>query len=669
MQESTSSLLPLLAKAATEARGLAIDAVHACNSGHLGLPLGCAEIGAALYANGGLRYDPQNPNWLNRDRFILSAGHGSMFLYSWLHLAGYELSMEEVSHFRKLGSETPGHPEYGDTAGVEATTGPLGQGIANAVGYALSGKRAQAKFNTSEQTIFDHHVIALHGDGCLQEGVAREAIAFAGHNKLDNLILIYDSNDVTLDAMADQTQSEDAALYYNSQGWDSVTIDGHDPIAVSEALAAAKADDNGKPKVIIAKTTIGRGIPEVEGTAKGHGEGGAQFAETARKNLGLPESTFYVSDALRDHFAAIREQASKDFASWSSRYTEWKAANPGLANELQDGIDQKTPADLLDSIPPFEAGTKAATRASGGTVIQSVAQAMPQLITGSADLYGSTKNYIKDGGDCTPDDFTGRNIWFGIREHAMGAICNGIAYDGLFRASGATFLVFADYVRPAIRLAALAKLPVTYIFTHDSVGVGEDGPTHQPVETVSGLRVIPNLDVIRPSDAEETAASYVAAMERKDGPTALIFSRQGIPSNDALSVSDRRAGTLAGGYIARQETGELQCILLATGSEVQHALAAAEQLGDGTRVVSMPCFERFDRQTADYRESVLPASCRSRVAIEAGVSGTWGKYVGIDGKTVCIDRFGLSAPGGQVMEALGISVGNIAETARSLMPS
>jgi transketolase len=294
---------------------------------------------------------------------------------------------------------------------------------------------------------------------------------------------------------------------------------------------------------------------------------------------------------------------------------------------------------------------------------------MPQLITGSADLYGSTKNYIKDGGDCTPDDFTGRNIWFGIREHAMGAICNGIAYDGLFRASGATFLVFADYVRPAIRLAALAKLPVTYIFTHDSVGVGEDGPTHQPVETVSGLRVIPNLDVIRPSDAEETAASYVAAMERKDGPTALIFSRQGIPSNDALSVSDRRAGTLAGGYIARQETGELQCILLATGSEVQHALAAAEQLGDGTRVVSMPCFERFDRQTADYRESVLPASCRSRVAIEAGVSGTWGKYVGIDGKTVCIDRFGLSAPGGQVMEALGISVGNIAETARSLMPS
>ncbi len=667
MEESTLSKNALLAKAATEARGLAIDAVHACSSGHLGLPLGCAEIGAALFADGGLRFDPADPQWLNRDRFILSAGHGSMFIYTWLHLAGYELSLEEIKNFRKLGSETPGHPEYGDTAGVEATTGPLGQGIGNAVGYALSGKRAAARFNTPEHTLFDHHVVALHGDGCLQEGVAREAIAFAGHNKLDNLILIYDSNDVTLDAMAEQTQSEDAAAYFISQGWDSVTINGHDPEAVAQALAEAKANDNAKPKVIIAKTTIGKGIPEVEGSAKGHGEGGAKFAEAARQGLGLPESTFHVSDDVRTHFAEIATKAANQRAEWCATYDAWKSANPGLAQELQDGIDGKAPADLIDRIPGFEAGTKAATRATGGTVIQAVAEAMPQLVTGSADLYGSTKNYIKEGGDCSPQDFAGRNIWFGIREHAMGAICNGIAYDRIFRASGATFLVFADYLRPAIRLAALAKLPVTYIFTHDSVGVGEDGPTHQPVETVSGLRVIPNLDVIRPSDPEEVAAAYAAAIQRNDGPTALVFTRQGVPSNDSLSPAERRSGTLQGGYIAHRETGELQCILLATGSEVQHALAAAKELGDGVRVVSMPCFERFDRQPDAYRESVLPSACRARVAVEAGVSNTWGKYLGIDGQAVCIDRFGLSAPGGQVMEELGITAEAVTAAARRLM--
>ena len=659
----------LLAQTATEARGLAIDAVHACSSGHLGLPLGCAEIGASLFADGGLRFDPADPNWLNRDRFILSAGHGSMFVYAWLHLAGYKLSLEELKNFRQLGSETPGHPEYGDTAGVEATTGPLGQGIGNAVGYALSGKRAAAKFNTPEHTLFDHHVIALHGDGCLQEGVAREAIAFAGHNQLDNLILIYDSNDVTLDAMADRTQSEDAEAYYRSQGWDSVTIDGHDVTAVGQAIKNAKADNNGKPKVIIAKTTIGKGIPEVQGSAKGHGEGGANYAESARKGLGLPEEKFFVSEEVRSHFSTVSANCATERAQWIEIYESWKTANPELARELQDGIDGKTPADLIDQIPEFEAGTKAATRATGGTVMQAVANAVPQLITGSADLYGSTKNYIKDTGDCSPEDFSGRNIWFGIREHAMGAICNGIAYDGIFRASGATFLVFADYLRPSIRLAALAKLPVTYIFTHDSVGVGEDGPTHQPVETVSGLRVIPNLDVIRPSDAEEVAGAYACAMERTDGPTALIFTRQGVPGNDSVSATDRRKGTQAGAYVAHHETGDLKCILLATGSEVPHAINAAIEIGDGVRVVSMPCFERFDRQADAYKEQVLPSSCRARVAIEAGVSSPWAKYIGIDGKAVCIDRFGISAPGDQVMENLGISANHVANVARNLIES
>ena len=657
----------ILSKAATQARGLAIDAIHACSSGHLGLPLGCAEIGAVLFGNGGLRYDPTAPKWLNRDRFVLSGGHGSMFIYSWLHLAGYALSLEEVKNFRQLGSETPGHPEFGDTVGVEATTGPLGQGIGNAVGYALSGKRAAAKFNTTDHTIFDQHVFALHGDGCLQEGVAREAIAFAGHNQLDNLILIYDSNDVTLDAMADRTQSEDAAAYFQSQGWDAVTIDGHDLSAISEAVSTAKSNDNGKPKVIIAKTTIGKGIPEVEGTAAGHGEGGAKFAESARKGLGLPEETFFVSDDVRTHFAEVAKSSQTVKAEWDATYSAWKAANAELAAELEAGVNDEVVTDLAQRIPAFDAGTGSATRASGGVVINAVAKEVPHLISGSADLYGSTKNYIKDGGDFGPDNFAGRNIWFGIREHGMGAICNGIAYDGIFRASGATFLVFADYMRGSIRLAALAKLPVTYIFTHDSVGVGEDGPTHQPVETVSGLRVIPNLDVIRPSDAEETAAAFAAATLRKDGPTALILTRQNVPANDAISVEERREGTLKGGYIAKKESGDLKLIIMATGSEVQHALGAAEQLGEGVRVVSLPSFERFERQSADYIESVLPSACAKRVAVEAGVSSTWGKYVGFAGKTVCIDRFGISAPGNTVMEQLGMTADNVAAVAKGIL--
>ncbi|MBL00641.1 MAG: transketolase [Opitutales bacterium] len=637
--------------------------MHACSSGHLGLPLGCAEIGAVLYGAGGLRYNPAAPKWLNRDRFVLSGGHGSMFLYSWLHISGYHLSLEELKNFRQLGSETPGHPEFGDTVGVEATTGPLGQGIGNAVGFALSAKHAAAKFNTTDHTIFDQHVFALHGDGCLQEGVAKECIAFAGHNKLDNLILIYDSNDVTLDAMADQTQSEDAQTYFTSQGWDAATIDGHDFTAISDAVSKAKDNDNGKPKVIIAKTTIGKGIPEVEGTAAGHGEGGAKFAEAARKGLGLPEETFYVSNEVRAHFADVAKAGSAEYQKWEDQFAAWSAANPKLAAELRGDL----PADLINSIPEFDAGTNAATRASGGTVMQSVAKSVPNLVSGSADLYGSTKNYINDGGDFGPDNFGGRNIWFGIREHGMGAICNGIAYDGLFKASGATFLVFADYMRGSIRLASLAKLDVTYIFTHDSVGVGEDGPTHQPVETVSSLRVIPNLDVIRPADAEETAGAFTAAMLRADGPTALILTRQNVPSQDSSTVSERRQGVLKGGYIARKETGDLKLILLATGSELQHAIGAAEQIGDGVRVVSLPCFERFERQSADYIERVLPSNCTARVAVEASVSSTWGKYVGLTGKTVCIDRFGISAPGDTVMTELGMTADNVAQVAKTLI--
>ena len=653
-----------LEQAANEARGLAIDAVHNCNSGHLGLPLGCAEIGAVLFGES-MRYFPDAPKWLNRDRFVLSAGHGSMFLYSWLHISGYAVSRDEVKNFRALHSITPGHPEFHETPGVEATTGPLGQGIGNAVGYALSGKRAAARFNTENHTIFDQHIFCINGDGCLQEGVAKEAIAFAGHNGLDNLILIYDSNDVTLDAMADLTQGEDAEQYFSSQRWDAVTIDGQNLAAIAAAIENAKANKNGRPKVIIAKTLIGKGIPEVAGTAKGHGEGGANFSESARAGLGRPaDEHFYVSPETKEFFTKKKAASKAQFEAWQAVYDAWSAANPLLAAELTASVGLSVPRDLSAQIPAFAAEYKDATRSAGATVINAVAKAIPQFLTGSADLFGSTKNYIKDGGDFSAANPLGRNIWFGIREHAMGAICNGIAYDGLFRASGATFLVFADYMRGAIRLAALSHLPVTYIFTHDSVGVGEDGPTHQPVETVSGLRVIPNLDVIRPGDAEETAGAFIAAMTRTDGPTALILTRQAIPLMNELSVDVRRDGVLRGGYIAHKESGALTTILLATGSEVQYAMAAAIELGDGTRVVSLPCFERFERQSAEYRESVLPKACTKRISIEAGVTDLWWKYIGTEGKAIGIDRFGISAPGDVVFKELGISKDRIVAAAK-----
>lgn len=651
----------ILSQAANEARGLAMDAVHKCSSGHLGLPLGAADIGAVLFGQT-LQCNPAEPKWLNRDRFILSAGHGSMFIYSWLHLSGYDLSLEELTKFRVMGSHTPGHPESFETVGVECTTGPLGQGIGNAVGFALSGKMAAATYNTAEHTIIDNHIFALAGDGCLQEGVAREAVAFAAHNGLDNLIVIFDSNDVTLDAMAKVTQSEDTQALYTALGWDAVTIDGHDLDAIEKAIEAAKAADNGKPKIIIAKTVIGKGIPEVAGTSKGHGEGGAKFVDAAKKGLGIPEGThFYVSDAVKAYFADLKAKRAAAYAEWEKTFSAWSAANPALAKQLETARAGKVSVeDLLKAIPEYPAEGKAATRNSGGEILNHIAKVVPNLITGSADLFGSTKNYISGGGDFSASNFKGRNIWFGIREHAMGAICNGIAYDGLFLGSGATFLVFADYCRPSIRLAALSKLPVTYIFTHDSVGVGEDGPTHQPVETVSGLRVIPNLDVIRPGDAEETAAAFAAAFSRADGPTLLALSRQDLPHQGGASAATRREGTLKGGYVLVKETAPLEAIVIATGSEVQHAVNGAKGK-PGVRVVSMPCFEIFDRQSAEYRESVLPASCKKRVAIEAGVTGLWWKYVGTEGQVIGIDRFGLSAPGNQVFEKLGITADAVAK--------
>ena len=649
--------------AARDARGLAIDAVSACNSGHLGLPLGSAEIGAVLFGEA-LNIDPSHPRWLNRDRFILSAGHGSMFLYSWLHLAGFDLPLDQLKKFRSLHSITPGHPEFGETPGVEATTGPLGQGVANAVGFAMSQKMAAAHFNTPDHTIFDNHIVVLAGDGCLQEGVSGEASSLAGHLGLDNLILFHDDNNVTLDAMLPVSQSEDVAARYRAYGWDVQEINGHDLEEILRAYERAKTA-KGKPQMIKCRTMIGMGIPQVEGTNKAHGEGGVKFADEARKGLGLPDEKFYISPEVTDYFAKLKEKRAQDYIIWEKNFAEWSASNRELAALLESGLTMTIP-DLLAAIPEFPPADSIATRKAGSIALQPIAKSMPLLVSGSADLFGSTLNLIQGGGDFTAQNNEGRNIHFGIREHAMCAILNGYAYDGIFRACGATFLVFSDYGRPSIRVAALSKLATTYIFTHDSVAVGEDGPTHEPVETVAALRAIPNLDVIRPADPEETAGAFAAALERTDGPTLLALSRQNVPNLKEIPVESRRNGVFRGAYIARGETKPLETIILSCGSELALALQAATTLGEGTRVVSVPCMERFERQDATDREEILPVSCRRRVSIEAGVSEPWYRYVGLDGKTIGINRFGLSAPGSTILKELGITADAIVNAVRSL---
>jgi transketolase len=654
-----------LAAACSIARGLAMDAVHACQSGHLGLPLGAAEIGAALYGDL-LRHDPADPHWIARDRFVLSAGHGSMFLYAWLHLAGFPLTLDDVKSFRVWGSKTPGHPEFHETEGVEATTGPLGQGLGNAVGHAIAGKMMAARFNTAAHVIFDETVWCLAGDGCLQEGVAAEAAALAGHQRLDNLVIVYDANDVTLDAMAIKTQSEDTQKRFESYGFEVLRVEqGNDLAEVHRVLTEARSRASGKPRLVIVRTLIGKSIPEVAGTQKAHGEGGVKFRAEARKALGLPEQSFYVSDEVRAYFAAHKAELGKAHAAWEETYAAWRAANPALATSLDEALAQHVPADLLERIPAFPADAKLATRKAGETALQHVAKALPSLVGSCADLYGSTFNYIADGGDFEANQRTGRNLRAGIREHGMGAVLNGIAYHGGLRTHGSTFLVFADYLRPSIRIAALSHLPIIYHFTHDSIGVGEDGPTHQPVETVMGLRVIPNLDVLRPADPEETAAAWAFAARRIAGPTLLALSRQTAPMLPG-TAAEKREGTLRGAYVLVRETEALSTILIATGTEVQLAVAAAKILGPGTRVVSMPCWSLFARQEAEYRESVLPSSLRRRVSIEAGVTLGWERWIGLEGRAIGLERFGASAPGPVLFEKLGLTVQAVVDAARSL---
>ena len=663
----------ILQKAANEARGLAIDAIFDRTSGHMGLPLGCAEIGAVLFGEL-LNVNPSEPRWLNRDRFILSAGHGSMFLYAWLHLSGFPVSMDDVKGFRVKGSRTPGHPEFNPPMGVECTTGPLGQGVANAVGFAISAKHAAARFNTPEHEIFSQNIYCLAGDGCIQEGISREAAAIAGRLQLDNLTLIYDANGITLDAVTEKTQVDDVAAGFRSHGWDAYEVDGHDMEAVEKVLRECRETRNGRPKLVIAKTIVAKGVPGIEGSTKGHGEGGAKFWKEAHANWGLPAEQYYVSDEVRAYMADLKAKREAAYAEWKKVYDAWRAAYPEKAAELDAGMELAvhglSPEESSALIPEFPAGTKAATRASGAEAENAFAAKHPAFLSTSADLFSSNKNYLKDAGDFSPENYAGRNFWFGIREHAMGAICNGIAYDGLFRVSAGTFCVFVDYMRASIRVAALAHLPVAYVLTHDSVAVGEDGPTHQPVETVSGLRVIPNLDVVRPADEEETAGAWMCAMERNNGPTALILTRQNVPSLtsvEPIPASVRRQGTLKGAYVAlREQTAEPGLIIIASGSEVVIALKAAKQIGPHVRVVSMPSMFRFNNQPASYRESVLPASCERRIAIEAGKSDLWYRYVGPKGAIIGIDSFGFSAPGAQVLSELGMNVENIVATAAEL---
>jgi len=660
-----------LATAANEARGLAMDSIAAAHSGHMGLPLGAAEVGAVLYGSQ-MQYNPSDPQWINRDRFILSAGHGSMFIYSWLNLAGFDLPMEEVKNFRQHHSMTPGHPEFPNsehnTPGVECTTGPLGQGVANAVGFAASEKMAAAVYNTDDHKIFDHHIFALAGDGCFQEGVSAEAAAFAAHEKLDNLVILYDANEVTLDKMAEYTQSEDILKRYEAYGWEVFDIDGHDLESVEATIAAAKASKNGKPKFIKCNTIIGKGMEETEGTNAAHGEAGVPYVDNAKKNIGLPEGEkWYVSDGTRDFFKDVQAKNKSTYDEWQETFAAWEAANPELAKQLDDAINDNVMSaeDMIKDIAEMDSASEA-TRVSGNKVIQEISRLVPHYVSGSADLHGSTRNYINDAGNYGAGfdkTYAGKNLYFGIREHAMGSIMNGFAYHGLFKISGSTFAVFVDYFRPTIRVAALAELnAVSWILTHDSIGVGEDGPTHQPVETVSGLRVFPNVDVFRPADAEETVAAMVSSVTRKEGPTALIFSRQNLDQNEGMDFMARREGALKGAYVAKAEEGDLELIILATGSEVQHALAAAKDM-KGARVVSMPCMELYERQSEEYKESVLPASCTKRIAMEAGVTGLWYKYAS---KVVGVDRFGFSAPGDIVMKELGMSAENLSEQIASM---
>lgn len=646
-------------------RTLSIDMIQKANSGHPGLPLGCAPMAYALWQHH-LRVDPSHPTWFNRDRFVLSAGHGSALLYSLLHLSGFDVSMADLQAFRQWDSKTPGHPEWKLTPGVEATTGPLGQGAANAVGMALAELLLGRLLNRPGHTIVDHFTYALVSDGDVMEGVAMEAVALAGHLQLGKLIYLYDANDVTLDGPLSLIMSEDVGARFAAAGWHVQTVhDGdRDVGSIDRAINAAKAD--ARPSLIIVKTTIGFGSPKKAGTSAAHGSplGPDEVAATKRALGADSDKQFAVPDVVYAHMRAIGERGASDRTAWEAKVAALRAAHPDVAQQLDDVLAGRLPSGWDAALPAWKAGEKLATRAASGKVLAALAQSVPWLVGGDADLGGSTKTIVP-GGDIDASG-AGRNIRFGIREHAMGAMCNGMLYHGGLRAFASTFFVFSDYMRPAVRLAALNHQPVIYVWTHDSIGVGEDGPTHQPVEHLMSLRAMPGLTVYRPADANETVAAWRFAMTHDTGPTALVLSRQDLPVlGDAEATV---AGALRGAYVVRQDAG-WQAILIATGSEVALAVKAAEQLaatGTPVRVVSMPSWEVFRRQDEAYRHAVLPPTCRARVAVEAGVTFGWREWIGDHGVAIGVDRFGASAPGDVLFEQLGITTAAVANAVQAV---
>jgi transketolase len=654
-------------------RMLAADAVQEAKSGHAGLPMGMAQAAITLWTRY-LRFNPHDPHWFNRDRFVLSAGHGSMLLYALLHLTGYDLSLDELKQFRQWGSKTPGHPEHGHTPGVETTTGPLGQGFANGVGMALVERWLAERFNRPDLTLIDHYTYAIVSDGDLMEGVASEAASLAGHLRLGKLIYLYDDNHVTIDGYTDLAYSEKWALRFEGYGWHVQSIDGMDGAAVAAAIEAAHADP--RPSIIGCKTIIGYGSPKLGGTPKAHSDafGEEELAKT-RAYLGFPaDSRFYVPETVQALIPSFVARGQALQQADNDQLAAYKALYPQDAAALQQFMSGELPAGWQAALPTFKAGSPAATRNSSGDVINALASVLPNLIGGSADLAASNKNTIKGGGDLKPDNFQGRNINFGVREHGMAGILNGMALHGGVISFGATFFVFTDYMRASMRLAALSSLPVIYILTHDSIGVGEDGPTHQPVEQLAALRAMPNMSVIRPADANETAQAWRLAIEKRTGPTALVLTRQNLPVYDRTAAGMGAVeGVLRGGYtLYRSSDATPQLILVSTGSEVALAYEAAQQLaGEGiaVQVANLPCWEIFAAQSDDYRASVLPLDV-PKVAIEAGVSFGWERWVGNDprkGAIIAVDRFGASAPYQRVYQELGLTKETVIERCRALL--
>ncbi|MED3912407.1 transketolase [Peribacillus simplex] len=653
-------------------RTLSIDAIEKANSGHPGMPMGAAPMAYKLWTEY-MNHNPKNPDWFNRDRFVLSAGHGSMLLYSLLHLSGYGLSIDDLKGFRQWGSKTPGHPEYGHTAGVDATTGPLGQGIAMAVGMAMAERHLAESYNRDSYNVVDHYTYSICGDGDLMEGVSAEAASLAGHLQLGRLVVLYDSNDISLDGDLSQSFSESVADRFKSYGWQYIRVeDGNDLQEIAKAIEEAKTDD-ARPTLIEVKTVIGYGSPNRSGKSAVHGAplGADELKLTKEAYKWTFEEDFHVPEEVYSHFnEAVVDAGAQKEEAWNELFKNYKEAHPELAQQLELAIKGELPAEWDQEIPVYEEGKTLASRASSGEVLNAIAKKVPSFIGGSADLAGSNNTAIKGETDLLPGNYSGRNIWFGVREFAMGAALNGMALHGGLKVYGGTFFVFSDYLRPAIRMAALMGLPVNYVFTHDSIAVGEDGPTHEPIEQLAALRAMPNLGVIRPADGNETAAAWKVAMESTNKPTALVLTRQGLPTIKDTSETAYE-GVSKGAYIISASKKEVaDALLLATGSEVNLAVEAQKALaneGIDVSVISMPSWDRFETQSKEYKQSVINPAVKKRLAIELASPFGWDRYAGDEGEILAINHFGASAPGGKIMEEFGFTVENVVARVKEML--